>query len=245
MFYYTYLITLKDSDKYYVGRHQSKRHPDNDGYTGSGKWVKSIKDRSRLQKIVMNTFTNEEDLVKGEAILIKEHFGKPNCMNMNEFPVGFGSANNPNKTLEARERNRQRLLENNPMKGKKHTPESLEKMRQASMGNSISVEARQKISDFMKGRYVGKIWTPEQKANLSLVRKNEYATGTRINAKGMLNKQHSLESKERMKVSQADRPKLICNYCQQLIATCAYARWHGENCKKRGRSPNFINQVLP
>lgn len=146
MFYYTYITTLKGSEKYYVGRHQSKRHPDNDPYKGSGKWVRSIADKSRLQRQVLSFYDNEYDLLLAEQLLLSEHFGLPNCMNMNEKPVGFSSSNNPNKLETARKRNSERLLRNNPMKGKKHTQETLEKIRAASTGRMHTEYSKRKES---------------------------------------------------------------------------------------------------
>ena len=43
-----YKVTLENSALYYLGRHSSKKDPDKDPYRGSGKWVKSIQDKSRL-----------------------------------------------------------------------------------------------------------------------------------------------------------------------------------------------------
>lgn len=232
MYYYTYMTTLRDSDKYYVGRHQSKKHPDNDRYVGSGKWVKSIKDKSRLERTILAFHDSEINLIEAEAMLIKNHFRKPNCMNMNEHPVGFGSEYNPSKLEERREANRIRLLEHNPMKGKTHRPDTIELMRKASTGKQPSKETRQKISDSAKGRYLGKEWTDEQKRNLAERRKEEYATGTRVHAKGFKGKEHSEEMLALMREKASNRPKIICPHCNAEVAACAFARWHGDNCTR-------------
>jgi hypothetical protein len=64
MFNYTYKIT-STSGKYYVGRHSTNNI--NDGYIGSGKWVRNIKDKSKLSKKILEYFDNFEELKKAEG----------------------------------------------------------------------------------------------------------------------------------------------------------------------------------
>lgn len=234
MFYYTYITTLEDSEKYYVGRHQSKKHPDNDSYRGSGKWVRSIKDKSRLKRRILNFYDNEYDLLIAEELLLSQHFGLPGCMNMNEKPIGFSSTNNPSRNEETRKRNRQRFLQDNPMKGRKHTRESIHKMKLASTGKTHTESSKAKRSQSMIGKNLGKKRTDEQKAQLSWRRKREYRTGTRIHARGMKGKKHSAESISKIKAGQQNRTKSICIHCGGSFAACAIAAWHGDRCKKKG-----------
>ncbi len=63
MFHYLYITTHGDG-RYYVGRHSTKNM--DDGYLGSGKWVRSIKDRSSLQRMIVDFFDNEEELKSAE-----------------------------------------------------------------------------------------------------------------------------------------------------------------------------------
>ena len=233
MFYYTYIIRLSESDKYYVGRHQSKRNPSDDPHSGSGRWVRSIKDRSRLRREIIEFYSCEEDLKVAEEELLALHYGKPNCMNMNERPVGFSSSDNPSKSVERRELNRKRLLENNPMKGRKHSPETLEKMRLASTGRAHTDESKGKMSQTMLGKNVGKRRSDEQRVALSERRREEYRTGTRIHARGMKGKQHSDDAKLKMKAAQQIREKKQCCNCGGFFAVCAFNRWHGDNCKAK------------
>jgi hypothetical protein len=232
MFYYTYITTLKDSDKYYVGRHQSKYPPEKDQYMGSGKWVKSIKDRSRLKRTVLEFYTNEKELTAAERILLGMHMTNPNCMNMNENPTGFSSENNWRKTPEGRENSRQLFLLNNPTRGKSPSQETLEKMRIASTGRPKTKETREKLRLAMLGRFTGKIWTDEQRQRLSETRKEEYRSGSRTHARGMAGKNQSEISKEKMRKAQQNRNRSqYCEHCERYFALCAFIRWHGEHCK--------------
>lgn len=232
MFYYTYITRLEGSEKHYVGRHQSKKHPANDRYKGSGKWVRSIKDKARLTREVISFYDDEETLMEAEAELISQHIGQPHCMNMNERPVGFSSKTNPNKRSEMRERLRRRLLTNNPMKGRKHTPEALEKIREASTGKARSEHSKRKQSESMKGKNVGKKRTVEQRLELSRMRKDDYAAGRRTPNYGMLGKTHTEEARARFREVANNREKFECYKCGGFFAMCALNRWHGENCRK-------------
>lgn len=43
-YHYVYKISLKESKRYYIGRHSTDNSDFlNDGYWGSGKWTRSIK----------------------------------------------------------------------------------------------------------------------------------------------------------------------------------------------------------
>ena len=43
--------TISDSGKYYIGRHSTKNL--NDGYFGSGKWIRSLKNKSNLKREII------------------------------------------------------------------------------------------------------------------------------------------------------------------------------------------------
>ena len=61
MYYYTYMTTHVNG-KYYVGRHTTKNR--NDNYFGSGKWIRSIKDKGDLSRKILNYFNSFEELLK-------------------------------------------------------------------------------------------------------------------------------------------------------------------------------------
>jgi uncharacterized protein YneR len=95
-FYYTYKVT--SNSKYYVGRHMTKNI--NDGYLGSGNWVLRLKDKSVLNKEILEYFNNFDDLKKAEEKLLLEHVGKEGCMNFSKFSSGFDSETAKNITMQ-------------------------------------------------------------------------------------------------------------------------------------------------
>lgn len=97
MYYYIYKITHKNG-KYYVGRHATENL--DDGYMGSGRWPRSIKDKSILTKEILEFVEDFETLIQREKELLEEHYGKPSCMNMAKDPIGFDTKNNPMKKPE-------------------------------------------------------------------------------------------------------------------------------------------------
>lgn len=90
MFHFTYKVST-ESGKYYVGRHSTKNI--DDGYLGSGKWPKSIKDKSSLHREILNFYQTFEELVQAEEKLLIENINNPMNMNFNNKPSGFGSGN--------------------------------------------------------------------------------------------------------------------------------------------------------
>ena len=88
MFFYTYIIE-SPSGKYYVGRHSTSNI--DDGYMGSGKWVKSVTDRSSLKKTILQFCEDEFEVKSAEQQLLDTHVGLPNCMNFNNRSSGWAS----------------------------------------------------------------------------------------------------------------------------------------------------------
>jgi hypothetical protein len=81
--YYVYKTMMTGSDKYYIGRRKSKHDdPMKDKYFGSGKWVRGVKDKAKLFKVVLAVFDNIEDCKAEELRLILEHIDHADNMNM-------------------------------------------------------------------------------------------------------------------------------------------------------------------
>lgn len=88
--------TTHISGKYYIGR-CSRKYPNQ--YLGSGRWVKSIKDKSELSREIIQYCSSFEELCELEEKLINEHIKDPLCMNWNNRSVGFATGDlNPSKT---------------------------------------------------------------------------------------------------------------------------------------------------
>lgn len=80
--------TTHVNGKYYIGRHSTDNL--DDGYVGSGLWPLSIKDKTTLTREILEFVDDVETLIIREDFYLKEHFGKPGCMNRTPDAVGFG-----------------------------------------------------------------------------------------------------------------------------------------------------------
>ena len=90
--------TTHTNGKYYIGRHSTTNI--DDGYIGSGKWPRSIKDKSTLTREILEYADDVETLKKLEGQYLAEHFGQTGCMNQTNDPIGFDTENNPMKQLD-------------------------------------------------------------------------------------------------------------------------------------------------
>jgi hypothetical protein len=87
-----YLFVYKTTHingKYYIGRHQTSHI--NDGYLGSGKWVSSIKDKSTLQREILQEANSIEELKQLEKYYISMYYTDPLCMNYRYGSSGYCS----------------------------------------------------------------------------------------------------------------------------------------------------------
>lgn len=97
MYLFVYKTTHKNG-RYYIGRHQTKNL--NDGYLGSGDWVKSIKDRSTLSREILVEANSLEELHQLEEYYINLHWDDPKCMNILKSSRGLTSEKSRNIQLE-------------------------------------------------------------------------------------------------------------------------------------------------
>jgi hypothetical protein len=97
MKHFIYKTTHKNG-KYYVGRHSTENI--DDGYIGSGKWPRSLKNKNDVVREIVEYADNIEDLIVLEGKYLREHFGQPGCMNATPDPIGWDSEHNPMKDPE-------------------------------------------------------------------------------------------------------------------------------------------------
>jgi len=101
MKHFVYKTTHRNG-KYYIGRHSTDNM--DDGYVGSGKWPRSIKDKSALSREILEYADDADSLKTLERQYLTEHYGKPGCMNRTPDPIGFDTDNNPMKRPEVAEK---------------------------------------------------------------------------------------------------------------------------------------------
>lgn len=80
--------TIHKDGRYYIGRCSRKK---SDSYLGSGRWVKSIKDKTSLHRVILSTHETFEELCEAEESFIQMYIDDPFCMNWNNKSVGFGT----------------------------------------------------------------------------------------------------------------------------------------------------------
>lgn len=81
--------TTHPNGKFYGGRHST--YDLNDGYLGSGLWIREMKDRSVLTREIVAHAPDFETLVEMEEQWIAENYDDPNCMNFSRASSGWGS----------------------------------------------------------------------------------------------------------------------------------------------------------
>ena len=87
--------TTHTNGKYYIGR-CSRKYSKN--YLGSGRWVRSIKDKSQLTREILIECSSFEELCIAEETTIDHHINDTLCMNWNNKSVGFATGDlNPSK----------------------------------------------------------------------------------------------------------------------------------------------------
>ena len=154
--------TTHISGKYYIGRHSTENI--NDGYLGSGRWVKSIKDKSNLSREILEYCDDDKELIEKETLLIEQNISNPLCMNWNDKGVGWSSRFNPSKLNPSRfagdknpmknEKVRKKASDSikkgyaegriHPLLGKNHSQETIDKIKKSKKGQRPSEKAIQK-----------------------------------------------------------------------------------------------------
>jgi hypothetical protein len=128
--------TTHVNGKYYIGRHQTKNI--NDGYLGSGKWVKSIKDKTKLNKEILKEAKSFEELCQLEEHYINSYWDDPLCMNYKKKSIGadFGETNPMFGMVGELNPMFHRRGKDHPSYGKKHSLETCKKKSKALKGKS-------------------------------------------------------------------------------------------------------------
>lgn len=198
MKYIIYKTTNTLDSKYYIGCHCTEN--ENDNYLGSGKHLNSaIKKygKENFIKEILYIFDNKQDMFNKEKELVNEEVVKsPLSYNLK---IG-GSGGNPGII--------------GAFKGKKHTEETKEKIRNSALQQITTDQKREKLS------------------------KNNWAKKDPLR-----HKEHASKINKNIPKSQAHKDKLrernlgikhnivICPHCGKEGGERALKRWHFNNCK--------------
>lgn len=234
MIHYIYKI-VHTNGRYYFGRHSTKNI--DDGYIGSGKWIKSIKNKEEISKEIISYHDSFEELKEAEKLVLNEHVGKPLCMNFNNNPVGFASGDlNWSKTAEARKLKSDRkmgvtLVEEYGEERATQIRHNISKGRTGiktgkpswNSGVPQTEETVAKISESVSKLMSS--MTPEE-------RKEKYGLNGEEN--GFFNKKHSDITISHLRETQRKNRETKCHtcpHCGKTMYVANYAAHHGDKCK--------------
>ena len=197
--------------KIYIGIHQTQSL--NDGYMGSGKLLKTaIKKygRKNFKKEIIETFDTESDMIAREQELVTSEFVLDES-NYNIMPGGkFGSLERNGLSFE----------------GKKHSLETIKKIRNAATGRTHSSVTRKKMSD-------------NNFSKTDPIKQKEHAKQAGSYSKS---NEHKLKISESMRLVHQEinpnlgkiRQKVKCPHCGKEGANNTMSRWHFDNCSVGG-----------
>ena len=101
-------------------------------------------------------------------------------------------------------------------------------MKKSATGKIISEETKNKMSKNRRGRK----HNIESKLKMSKIKKTYWDNIDKTNyVFSMTGKNHSEETKEKIKQKALNREPKICPYCNKKMSPGNLKKWHGENCK--------------
>ena len=185
MYYYLYKVKNKINGRYYVGVHKTENL--NDEYMGSGKVIQQAIEKygiENFEKEILEFFENPEKMYEKEKEIVTEEFLSNNKV-YNLKTGGNGGWDYINRN------------------GLNRSEESIEKLKK-----SLKKWHSENDTSGDKNGFYGKSHTDDTKHHLSLKRKEFYKNGG-IHPKGMLDKEHSWKTKERLSEILKEKSSLI------------------------------------
>ena len=204
MYYTVYKITNQINGKIYIGSHKTKNL--NDNYMGSGKYLKRSQEKYGIENFtreILFVFDTPELMYAKEAELVTEDFiAEENTYNVKVGGNGgFDYLNDPtkynNKSHSAEHLamlalKRKQYYPNGTMCGRKHSDESIQKMRQSKLGNQTflgrkhSDETKEKMRNSALGKHdadknsqFGTMWITNGSENKKINKIDEIPEGWR------------------------------------------------------------------
>ena len=131
--------------------------------------------------------------------------------------------------LKHSEESKRAMSKNRKGKIYKHTPESIEKIRQANTGVVFSDERKEKLRQKALGR---KMLPHVREALNERMKSFKQSEETKEHLRQVnLGRKHTPEALAKMSAWQIGRPKLICPHCNSASSAGMAKRWHFDNCK--------------
>ena len=218
MKHFIYKTTDNRSGKYYIGRHST--YNINDGYLGSGKWVRSLKDKTNLNREILLEVDSFDELLKAEETLLSEVLTDPLNMNFNNRSVGFPAGD---LNIAKTEKERKRKKENNWL-------QSEEGRRWLSENNpskkaSVKVKRRKKAYEQI---LTGTHNFQKEATRLKRIEKAKERFKTS-------NPMQNLNVRQKMSTIMKNKPtiKVLCPHCAETMDQLNAKRWHLNNCKRK------------
>lgn len=211
MMFYIYKITNKCNGKIYVGLHKSTSLTDT--YMGSGKLIKAaIKKygKENFIKEILEIFDNELDAIKKEEEIVTAEFVL-NDNNYNIMPGGkFGSLDRNGLSF----------------KDRKHTKETIEKIRNKRKGKTASLAAREKMSknNFSKTNPEKQREHARKAASYPRTEEHKKKISNTLKLKNLTRVSHNVGK---------IRTKIECPHCNKTGANNTMSRWHFDKCKTK------------
>ena len=243
--HYIIYKTFTSSGKYYIGRHSTNIL--DDGYMGSGKWVRSISDKSSLTREILAFADSESDLKLLEEQFINQFIDDPNNMNFNNKSTGWPTgdlnwARSPDAKLVKSNRKKGLTLEN------EHGAEKAKLIRQKIANSKIgkktnkpawnrgvtpSMETRKRISRSLA-------------TQMSLLTQSERKEkfGNVGDKNGFFNQTHkdsTIQLLREKQKSNRQNIRLTCPHCSKNVDKPNYSRYHGDRCKFKHYNLPFLH----
>jgi hypothetical protein len=134
--------------------------------------------------------------------------------------------------LKHSEKSKLVMSQNRKGKSHKHTPESIEKIRQANTGVIFSDERKEKLRQKALGR---KMLPHVREALNERMKSFKQSEETKEHLRQLnIGRKHTPEALLKMSAWQIDRPKLTCPHCNRASSAGNASRWHFDNCKLKG-----------
>ena len=163
MYYLIYKTTNLINGKFYIGKHQTNNK--NDSYLGSGialeKAIKKYGRNNFIREILFECNSEEEMNQKEKEIITDDLIKNKNCYNLGLGGEGGAMFKGKHHTEETKQKLRE------ISSGKHHTEETKQKIREKNKGRIFSKESREKISKSLKKNGRLNNMTEERKKKIS------------------------------------------------------------------------------